>query len=194
MHAKWLAPLGLIAVAACFATRGTGAFDIDSARPRTDAWAWRSGSSLEIRFPTIVLENAGCMYPDPRETGARRTYLWYAMVPFPESIYQDNHFIGSYLHFTLPDSVSLDETRLDSALASLAITVDEAAGEPPMPVGSLQPRRARAWWDGQAVRLRIDDASALREFLRAGSDSIDIGWCQRDKYLTATRVRLRSRS
>jgi hypothetical protein len=162
-------------------------------RLRTDARATASAGRLEIRFPSIALANAGCMSLDSTEIGVRRTYQWHATTQFHDSEYPANHFMGLYIFFNLPDSVLLTAERLDSVLTRLPITVDEAAGEPPMSVRKVEPRNTRASWNGRQVVLRVEDPVAVQEFLRARSDSVDIGWCQRDENLTATRVRLNTR-
>lgn len=188
-----LAPLALLAATACLPLRGREERDDDDDRAwrRTDARAWVSQSRLEIRFPAIALDNAGC---GPPESAESRAYRWHATASFPDADEYGSHFMGVFLTFTMPDSGSgpVDVARLDSVLKSLTITVDEAAGEPPFQRRRIQPRRARAWWDGRAVRLRIDDEHAVREFLRARSDSVDLGWCQRDEPLSYTRIPLRT--
>src|SRR5215213_5806102 len=88
---------------------------------------------LEVRFPGIALANTGCMYPDTLRSGEiRRWYQWRVTADFPDHQYPNNHFVGFYVFFGLPDSVPLTAARLDSALATVQLTVDEARGDPPM--------------------------------------------------------------
>jgi hypothetical protein len=62
-----------------------------------------------------------------------------------------------------------------------------------MTIRTIRPRRAKAWWTGQQVQLQVDDRDAIEAFLTARSDSLDIGWCQRDESLSFTRIPLRTR-
>ena len=109
---------------------------------------------------------------------------------FPDSRYPDNHFMGVYVFFGLPDSVPLTAARLDSALAAVQLTVDEFRWDPPRTAARVVPSRAWARREGDRLLLRVEGREAIRAFLRAQTHSVDVGWCQRNEYLTATRVPL----
>jgi hypothetical protein len=188
---RQLLVISLLGLTACASTSASShrVAEQESGR-RTDARATASANRLSIRFPSLALENAGCAYTDTAEGVVRRNYQWHATSQFPGVANGSNHFMGIYIYFKLPESAPLTGERLDSALTSLTLRVDEAGGEPPMNMRSVHPRSARASWNGRQVVLRLDDPAAIEAFLSTGNEIIDLGWCQRDESLPHTQVRL----
>jgi hypothetical protein len=181
--------LGAFALAACASTSASSGEGTEPGGGRTtDARVMASASRLSIRFPSVALANAGCAYTDTARGVAQRAYQWHATSHFQEVANGSNHFMGIYIYFKLPESAPLTAERLDSALASLPLRVDEAGGEPPMQMRTIHPRSARASWNGRQVVLRLDDPTAVAEFLGTDNNSVDLGWCQRDESLSHTRV------
>lgn len=144
------------------------------------AYLSRSGARLEVVFPAMAPADAGCTHVDSSGPEVRRMYEWYTARNLPDSEGDRSHFMGIYAVFQLPDSVPLTTERLDSALASLTIGVQEIAGEPPMRVAYLQPRFSRAYRAGGRVHVVVADHDVVDRFLGPGRDSIDVGWCRRD--------------
>ncbi len=148
----------------------------------------RGQQRLEIVFPAVAYDVVGCEPADSVRTGLPsrqpverfRRYQWYVTAEFPGSRDADVHFMGIYAAFWLPDGVPLTPARLDSAFAATQLTVDEAAGEPPVTRDVVRPARARAWRDGARVRFTLEGVDAVGAFLRPAPDSVSFAWCQRD--------------
>jgi hypothetical protein len=168
------------------------------ARPEWTGRAFVSGTTLVFEFPALEPNNVGCAAVDAVPPPARRQYYWLASADYPDSRYPRNHFQQVALSFTLAPSVAPTRTRLDSSFAAARVHVDEAAGEPPMTVRTVAPERSRATLERTAVagrtawrtRVVVEGQSAVRAFLSAGADSVSLGWCQRDQWLTSLHVPL----
>ena len=149
---------------------------------------------LDVRFPKIALANTGCGYTEVQSDGLRqRWYQWQVIADFGDRAYPNNHFMAIDVLFRLPDSLPLTDGLLDSALAATRITVDEAAGEPPMTGRQTQPARAWARREAGRLHMRVEGRAAIESFKRARADSVTVGWCQRDESLSFVRVPLRKR-
>jgi hypothetical protein len=147
---------------------------------------------LDVHFPSLPLANTGCGNVDVMPDGKRvRWYQWHVTAQFPEARYPNNHFMAVYVFFGLPDTVALTDRRLDSALAATSITVDEAIGEPAIGGSKLKPERAWARREPGGLHLRVEGRDAVTAFLRARTDSVAIGWCQRDDQLSFVNVPLK---
>jgi hypothetical protein len=128
---KRLFVCAIVAIAACAspATSSHGGPTAPSPR-RTDARATVSDTRLTIQFPSHALANAGCVDLDTTASGVLRRYRWHAVTSSEGSEHSSTHFMGIYVFFRLPEAMPLTPARLDSALASLTLTVNEAGGEP----------------------------------------------------------------
>jgi hypothetical protein len=168
--------------------------------PRDSSWKGRAlatATRLEIAFPVIAANNVGCAAVDSFPQPQRR-YYWSASADYPGAGYPNNHFQQVVLDFGLRPNVLPTAARLDSAIRATPLVVAEAGGEPPMrlhsvrlPPGSAHLESAviagqRAW----LVRFTVTDPAALRAFRATGADSVSLGWCQRDQWLTFLHVRL----
>jgi hypothetical protein len=153
----------------------------------------RMGRSwIEVQFPALELAQTGCESTRALPTGEIvRWYQWHVAADFPDQAYPNNHFLSLYVLFELPDAVPLTEARLDSALASARITLDEARGEPPLAGTSTRPRSAHARREGKRVRLRVEDGAATRAFRATRADSVSVGWCERGQIVSALTVPLK---
>ena len=146
---------------------------------------------LDVHFPWIARANTGCGSVDVLSDGKRvRWYQWYVSAEFPDAKYPNNHFMAVYVFFGLPDTVALTDRRLDSALAAKPITVDEAIGEPAIGGSSVKPAHAWARREPGGLHLRVEGRSAIKAFLRARTDSVAVGWCQRDEMVSSVNVPL----
>jgi hypothetical protein len=157
------------------------------------------GTTLDVVFPAVAADNVGCaLLNPPAERPARRRYYWLATAQYPGVRYPNNHFQQVGINVELPPEVVPTKARLDSALRASRVRVSEGAGEPPMQVGAVIPERVRTeidtlTVDGQRmlrVHLAIDGKEAVRAFLAARTDTISLGWCQRDRSLTFLAVPL----
>lgn len=88
-------------------------------------------------------------------------------------------------------SVTITPARLDSLLGVSEVTVDEAAGEPPMYVQRTAPTFAAARYDGVRVVLEIAGEAAVRAFLAPKTDSISLLRCERGDARTVVVVPIR---
>jgi len=186
-----------VAVSVALLTLGAGGLAArSSAPPPAPARAEATVGSdwLDVRFPRITLANSGCGDTDLLPSGVRqRWYQWRVTADFPDRNYPNNHFMGVYVFFGLPDSLPLTDLRLDSAIAATPITVDEAMGEPPMTATQVKPERVWARRESGRLHLHVEGRKAVEAFLRARTDSVDVGWCQRDEALTYLRIALKRR-
>jgi hypothetical protein len=149
-------------------------------------------SWIEARFPALELAQMGCESTRALPSGETvRWYQWYVAADYPDASYPKNHFQALYVIVELPDDVQLTAARLDSALATARITVDEASGEPAIGGTSVRPRLARAQLDGGRVSLRVEDLAAARAFRATRADSVSVGWCQRGEVVSALTVLLK---
>ena len=164
-------------------------------------WSGRAvvtGNRLDIDYPVIAANNVGCAKVDSIEVEPTRRYYWLATAGYPGSRYPDNHFIQVALDFTLSPAALPTRAKLDSAFKAGGVVVREAAGEPPFIGRTVRPERAtvilspellpdsaggeRAW----RLRVSIEGAEAIGAMLEAKADSLSLGWCQRDQWLTTT--------
>lgn len=167
-------------------------------RPEWTGRALLSGTTLVFEFPALEPDNIGCAAVDSLPPPARRRYYWLATAAYPGSRYPDHHFQQVALDFTLAPRVSPIRARLDSAFAAVRIDVAEAAGEPPVTRRTVSPEHASASLEAiivegrpaWRVRVVVKGRDAVRAFLSAGTDSVSLGWCQRDQWLTFLRVPL----
>ena len=209
-------PLAVV-VAAC-ASGGSHGEPPDAATPlvmrrpdslhgpgRPDAH-WRGSAAataagLEFVFPPIEADNVGCAATDslPGTQGDR--YWWSAAAWHPDSRYPRNEFRDVRIDFSLPHGVLPTPARMDSALKAAPVTVAIVRGEPPMPVDAVRADRVVRRWRRVAVEGRtayrlhlvVEGRAARDAFLAAQADSVSLGWCQRDRWLTSITVPLRRR-
>lgn len=173
-------------------------YRIGPPRPEWMGRAFASGTTLVFEFPALAPDNIGCAGVDSLPPPARRRYYWLATATYPGSRYPRNHFQQVALDFTLAPRASPTRARIDSAFAAARVDVTEAAGEPPMTVRTVSPERASASLEATIVegqpawraRVVVEGRDALRAFLSAGTDSVSLGWCQRDQWLTFLKVPL----
>jgi hypothetical protein len=152
---------------------------------------------LEFDFPAIAPANVGCRLDDSPRPASRR-YYWLATAQYPGIHYPDNHFQQTGVSFNLPPSAPATLQRLDSAIAAQQILVNEAGGEPPMTLKSTRPARTRVTIEPIAVgaaqfwrvHLLVEGRDAVEAFLRPHADSVSLGWCQRDGFMTYRDVPL----
>jgi hypothetical protein len=170
-------------------------------RPEWKGRAAVTDTTLMFEFPTIEADNVGCADVDSLPLPAHRRYYWLAAADYPGARYPHNHFQLVALDFALAPEVAPTRVRLDSAFAAQRIPVVEAAGEPPMRIRTVMPERSRAILErtvtagknAWCVRVAVEGRDAVRAFLATGADSISLGWCQRDQWLTYLVVPLEGR-
>ena len=176
-------------------------YRIGPPRPEWTGRAAVTGTTLVFEFPAIEPDNVGCAGVDSLPLPAHRRYYWLATADYPGAHYPRNHFQQVALDFTLAPEVAPTRARLDSAFAAQRVQVAEAAGEPPMSVHTASPERARAILEpivtaGKCewrVRVVVEGRDAVQAFLASGADSVSLGWCQRDQWLTYLSVPLEGR-
>jgi len=171
----------------------------DAQLPASSGYARVRGTTLDVVFPAIAADRVGCALLNPSaELPARRRYYWLATAWYPGARYPNNHFQQVGINVELPPDAVPTKARLDSAVRVSRVRVSESAGEPPMQVGAVMPERVRTEIDtltvnGQRmlrVHLAIDGQDAVRAFLAARTDTINLDWCQRDRSLTFLAVPL----
>jgi hypothetical protein len=182
----------LLMTAACAPTRSQWIPQAPPAPPLRGASATLAATRLRIAFPRIPLDSLGCsgLETPPGGTLARR-YYFLASSHFPSSRYPDNHFMITGVDAYLPPNAASTPARLDSLLRVSEVTVDEAAGEPPMYVRRTTPTFAVAHYDGTRVVVEIAGEAAVRAFFAAGADSVSLGWCERGVSLSSASVPVR---
>lgn len=150
-----------------------------------------TATRLRVAFPRIPLDSLGCGTLDsiPGEGPARR-YYFLASNSFPSSRYPDNHFMITGVNAYVPPTMKITSARLDSILHVSELTVDEAAGEPPMNVRRTAPIFAVARYDGMRVVIDIAGEGTVKAFLAAGRDSVSLSWCERGMTLSYLSVPL----
>jgi hypothetical protein len=163
-------------------------------------WTGRAvvtGDRLELEFPAIAPNNVGCGQVDTLGTTPRRRYYWLASASYPDSRYPNNHFQQVALDVSLPPSTVPTKARLERLLRNDSVDVLELAGEPPMIVNTVRPdsasvRLVPTLLKGEhAWRIQVTVlGAAVNAFLAAKDDTISLGWCQRDQWLTFIRVPL----
>jgi hypothetical protein len=123
--------------------------------------------------------------------GTVRRFYFLASNSFPSSRYPDNHFMITGVNAYVSPTMKITSARLDSVLHVSELTVDEAAGEPPMYVRRTMPTFAVASYDGIRVVIDIAGEEAVKAFLAAGRDSVSLSWCERGTTLSYLSVPLR---
>ena len=195
--------ISLCCVVAASAHLGIGEQSVRSTLPAQNGpSAIASDTQLDIVFPPISIENVGCMYLDSLPRGVERRYQWMVSADYPDRTERKrptmegviirplSHYVAVSAEFSLPASTPITTDRLDSALATLRPSVGEFGGEPPMEMETQDTERAVVWREGDQVHLRIQGADAIGKFLEPQQDSVDLGWCQRDEFLTFMMVPL----
>lgn len=138
-------------------------------------------SMLDVLFPPLDLNSLGCYYGgsvlDDRPT---RRYLWSVSARFPNPAPYMDHFMRILVSFELPKGVQLTPARLDSALATVRLDVDEEIAEPLRTKRSIAPVHASAALSNGRLNVHLDGKEAVDTFLSARSDSLSVGWCQLD--------------
>jgi len=193
----------LLTAQACFGhtPRGAGPARTAAMTNPASGRAILRGATLEFDFPAIARDNVGCALIDDASQPARRRYYWLATAEYPGVRFPNNHLQQVGVSFDLPLNLTPTRPRLDSAFAAQRVQVSEAAGEPPMPLRTVQPERTQSSLellpvgDGVMWRVRIviDGTKAVGAFLATHADSIALGWCQRDRSLSFVRVPLERR-
>lgn len=160
--------------------------------PLRGASASFTTTRLRVAFPRIPLDSLGCGTLDsmPGEGTVRRFYFL-ASNRFPSSRYPDNHFMITGVNAYVSPTMKITSARLDSVLHVSELTVDEAAGEPPMNVRLIMPTFAVARYDGIRVVIDIAGEEAVKAFLAAGRESVSLSWCERGTTLSFLSVPLR---
>jgi hypothetical protein len=137
-------------------------------------------SMLDVLFPPLELKSLGCFYGQPLlDDGPSRRYVWSVVSRFVISAPGDDHFMRILVSFDLPKEVELTPARLDSALATLLIDVEENVAEPLRTTRRIAPTRASATLDSGRLKVHLEGEQAVQAFLSARSDSLSLGWCQR---------------
>jgi hypothetical protein len=134
---------------------------------------------LEVQFPPIDLPNVGCQFVSEDKT--TRLYLWFMSLSYSDWASWDGHVASIKVSFTLASSVSPSASQLDSALATVPITIDEVLGHRSFPLQRTIPTRAWARWERGSLRLRVEGEAALREIRRPAAKQVGLTWCQRDR-------------